>query len=88
MVLNSGDIFTGNDTSDDYEVLNRIGQGGFGDTYLVSRMSDGLEFVVNNVVSGTNSSVTTGNCCSEKESRKESKCESRKDSFRLSLAFA
>lgn len=45
MVLNNGDIFTGNDTSDDYEVLNRIGQGGFGDTYLVARMSDSEEFV-------------------------------------------
>ena len=45
MVLNNGDIFTGNDTGDDYEVLNRIGQGGFGDTYLVARMSDRVEFV-------------------------------------------
>lgn len=43
--MNNGDIFTGNDTSEDYEVLKRIGQGGFGDTYLVARMSDGEEFV-------------------------------------------
>ena len=45
MVLSSDDIFTGNDTGDDYEVLNRIGQGGFGDTYLIARMSDRKEFV-------------------------------------------
>ena len=45
MVLNNGDIFTGNDTGDDYEVLNRIGHGGFGDTYLVARRSDRVEFV-------------------------------------------
>jgi serine/threonine protein kinase len=45
VVLNNGDIFTGNDTNEDYEVLKRLGSGGFGDTYLVGRMSDGEEFV-------------------------------------------
>lgn len=45
MSINPGDIFTGNDTGDDYEIVSTLGSGGFGDTYLIHRLSDGVEFV-------------------------------------------
>jgi len=45
MSINPGDIFTGNDTGDDYEIVLPLGSGGFGDTFLIRRLSDGVEFV-------------------------------------------
>ena len=46
MMIRDGDIFTGNQSGEDYEVGSFLGRGGFGVVHEAIRLSDGSKFVV------------------------------------------
>jgi len=44
-MIRTGDIFTGDDTSEDYDVQHELGRGGFSVVHLSPMLSDGTDFV-------------------------------------------
>ena len=44
-MLHIGDILTGNDSQEDYEIKSKIGEGGFGTVFLITRVSDNRDYI-------------------------------------------
>ena len=45
LMLHIGDILTGNDSQEDYEIKSKIGEGGFGTVFLITRVSDNRDYI-------------------------------------------